>query len=147
MTTDKFTPSADLNALAAEALDLWQEHLATYANDPQAKAELMKLMEPQRRLFADWAEMMQHSLHGTDASPQGPTETGARTAAVGPAPASSASDDSALCMAQFAHRTAQLEKHVAELEQRLVCLETGKSESVKNRPTGKTVRPAQRVRR
>ncbi|MDX2028767.1 MAG: hypothetical protein SFW62_09065 [Alphaproteobacteria bacterium] len=110
MATDK--PPADLTALAAEALDLWQEHLASYAADPKAKKEMMRLLEPSRRLFADWATMMQHGPYGTSAS----ASAKSAVAAARPEAARPASDDGALRLAQLAHRVAELEKRLAELE-------------------------------
>ena len=66
MTEEKPDPSRDLQALAGEACDLWQEHLATYANDPKAKEELMRLLAPSRQLFAEWASLMQNGFHGAN---------------------------------------------------------------------------------
>jgi len=134
--------AADIQALAAEVVNLWQDHLSVLATDPQAKAELMQLMEPQRRLFADWAAMMQNGLHARGASPHpgqppsppsAPSGFGnAKSAAAAPESvadtaarseaAAAAFDDSALRLAQLAHRTAQLENRVSELER---CIATG----------------------
>jgi hypothetical protein len=116
--------ASDIQALAAEVVDLWQDHLSVLATDPQAKAELMQLMEPQRRLFADWAAMMQNGMHATGASPN-PGQSQSQPAAASQPVAESAAraeaaadafDDSALRLAQLAHRTAQLENRVSELE-------------------------------
>ena len=116
MASDK-PPPADLNALASEALDLWQEHLGIAASDPAAKAEMMKLLEPSRRMFADWAAMMQNGAHATGASAKSTrTETHAKTG--GAEAARPASDDGALRVAQLAHRVAELEKRLAKLESR-----------------------------
>jgi hypothetical protein len=105
-------PPPDLAALAAEALDLWQEHLALSANDPAAKAEMMRLLEPSRQAFADWALMLQNAPHATGATSK------SASAAAGTAAARAASDDGALRIAQLAHRLAELEKRVAKLEPR-----------------------------
>ncbi len=40
-------------ALAREALDVWQEHLAFYASDPKAKDDLTHLIEPLAKMFAE----------------------------------------------------------------------------------------------
>ena len=112
MASEKTANSSDLTALAAEVLDLWQEHLAAYATDPAAKAELMRLLEPQRQLFADWAAMMQHGLYGASLG----KKSAASAAPMGAATAAAASDDGALRVAQLAHRLAELEKRIAKLE-------------------------------
>jgi hypothetical protein len=125
MASEKTSP-ADINALAAEVMDLWQEHLQIYAADPQAKAELMKMLEPQRQLFADWSTMMQNGLHGASAAQNTGTTDGGRPSspapqphgAHGPATAPAPSDDGALRLAQLAHRMAELEKRMAKLEAR-----------------------------
>jgi hypothetical protein len=122
MTSPKTSPS-DINALAAEVMDLWQEHLAIYAADPKAKAELMKLLEPQRQLFADWMAMMQNAPHGASSktSTGSSSGSGGSAAAVKPhgaAATAASSDDGALRLAQLAHRMAELEKRMAKLESR-----------------------------
>jgi hypothetical protein len=137
MTSEKNSTSADINALAAEALDLWQEQLAVYAADPKAKAELIRVMEPARHWFAEWATMMQHGGHGADFFAHGGTPAGAgsRTGASRAAPLRPASDDGALDLAQLSHHVAVLEKHVAELEKRLArCESKGESGAAKKRP-------------
>jgi hypothetical protein len=119
MASEKSLPT-DLNALAAEALDLWQEHLAAASSDPIAKAEMMRLLEPSRRLFADWAAMMQSGAHATGASAK-PSHTASPNApakAHGAEAVWPASDDGTLRIAQLAHRVAELEKRVAKLESR-----------------------------
>lgn len=105
---------ADMTALAAELLDLWQEHLTAYAADPRAKAELMHFLEPQRRLFAEWGALMQNGFNGPGFS-QG-YASGHQAPASQPAATAAASDDSALRMAQLAHRVGELEKRLAEFE-------------------------------
>jgi ribosomal protein S15P/S13E len=141
MASDKSPHPADLNALATEALDLWQEHLATYTSDPKVKEELMRVMEPQRRLFADWAAMLQNGLHERGASTK-QRPYGTPAAKAGTTAATVASDDGALRLSQLAHRVAQLEKHLAEFEKRLAWLG-----SRRVRPAAKTARPVKRVRR
>ena len=116
MTSEKPLPS-DLTALAAEALDLWQDHLATASSDPKAKAEMMKLLEPSRQMFADWVSMMQHGAHATTATAKH-AHTNASGGATRTEAARPASDDGALRIAQLAHRVAELEKRLAQLESR-----------------------------
>ena len=101
-------PAADLNALAAEACDLWQAHLTAMATNPNARADLMQMTEPTRRLFADWAAMMQNGPHGKTA----PFPTTPFTAPFWPTPAGPAPDAGA-------ERVAELTRRVAELEERL----------------------------
>ncbi|MDE2030065.1 MAG: hypothetical protein KGI97_05815 [Alphaproteobacteria bacterium] len=127
---------SDLNALAIEACDMWQEHLSTLANDPAARAELTRFLEPQRRLFADWAAMMQKGAFHTgnkdatqqgggqhdDSSQRSPHTGDAGGAGTAPAnetaPPSRGDDagDDPLRVAQLAYRLAELEKRVAALE-------------------------------
>ena len=122
MTESTKTSSPDLAALAAEACDLWQEHLAGYAGNPDARAAMMQMMEPQRQmlagLFADYTTMMQNAGHAPQSSPHTPSTDASQTAA-GTATSGTASDDIALRMAQLAHRVAQLEKRCLELEKKL----------------------------
>ena len=112
MTAQKPPLSPDLAALASEACDLWQEHLAAFASDPGAKAELMRLMEPSRRLFAEWAAVMQHGSHGAHG------KNGSGFSPAGATTARTASDANA-------DDVAQLSRHVAALEKRLALLESG----------------------
>ena len=117
---DKNPSLPDFAALAAEACDLWQEQLSAVADNGVARAELMRLLEPSRRLFADWAAMMQTSAHGDSPFTGGRGAQAARSTATASraAPPGAASDDGALRLAQLTH-------HVAELERRLVRLESG----------------------
>jgi hypothetical protein len=137
MTNEKSAPSRDLDALANETLDLWQEHLASYAGDPAAKAELMRLLEPCRQLFAEWALLMQHGSHGASffgkdgaaggagGAPHGtPSGATGRRGSSGPAGADApraassraASDGIAILLAQLSARVAGLEEKLARLE-------------------------------
>jgi hypothetical protein len=127
--TTKQPDFADLNALAIEACDMWQEHLSTFANDPNARAELTRFLEPQRRLFADWAAMMQqggkheagHEARSatTDSKNGSSAPSSAKTPGGSAAPAPSggaAHGDDSLRVAQLALRVAELEKRLAQLE-------------------------------
>ncbi|MFY9287205.1 MAG: hypothetical protein WAO98_01760 [Alphaproteobacteria bacterium] len=117
MSDSKASTQSEIQSLASEVMDLWQEHLAVYASDPSAKAELMRLLEPQRRLFADWASMMQNGFHaGSFASSDGTPHADAASATARTASSATASDDSALRLAQFAHRLAELEKRLDRVE-------------------------------
>jgi hypothetical protein len=121
MTTTK-PEMPDINALAIEACDMWQEHLSTLANDPSARAELTRFLEPQRRLFADWAAMMQQGGKNESqrAKPNAASATPPSSAeAAPPRPASSSGTthgDDPLRVAQLALRVAELEKRLAQLE-------------------------------
>jgi len=134
MTTTKQPDFKDINALAIEACDMWQEHLSNLANDPSARAELTRFLEPQRRLFSDWAAMMQQG-GGYDPNSAGkkPAEAAAKDN-VSPSPATAketgaassatpqggaAHGDDPLRVAQLALRLAELEKRVAQLESAL----------------------------
>jgi hypothetical protein len=131
MNEDKPDPARDLAALAREACDLWQEHLASYANDARGKAELMRMMAPTHRLFAEWATLMQNSAYGgifgkggSSGAAGGKTSGTAgvgKSAAAGSAASRSeaagpASDGSALELAELADRVARLEEQLARLE-------------------------------
>ena len=131
--------NSDLKALANEALDLWQEHLAAYSNDPKAKQELMRLMAPAQQLFAEWAVLMQQNLHG-DFGKHAKTghAGGAAAGAYGgggndtaqfhktrAATSGTASDGGSVAMAQLAQHAEKLEKRVADLEKRLAEYDTG----------------------
>ena len=111
-TSTTFPP--DLTAMAAEACALWQDHLNAVATDPKAQAEMMRLMEPSRQMFAGWAQMMQNAPHAATA----PATAQSSADAARPAPAESASDDGGLRLAQLAYRVAELEKRLALLESR-----------------------------
>ncbi|MFA5041610.1 MAG: hypothetical protein WC464_08265 [Bdellovibrionales bacterium] len=126
MTETKKTEFADINALAMEACDMWQEHLSNLANDPAARAELTRFLEPQRRLFADWAAMMrQGGVHETDGVKEQPStgknnasssSASAPTSATATPPGDASHGDDPLRVAQLALRLAELEKRVAKLE-------------------------------
>jgi hypothetical protein len=147
--TAKQPDFAELNALAIEACDMWQEHLSTLAHDPSARAELTRFLEPQRRLFADWVSMMQQGGSTASTSPQNPSagspSTGMHQAGGShdsnskwggaqapdiaptpiadpepqPAPRSDEHGDDALRVAQLAYRVAELEKRLVQLESAL----------------------------
>jgi hypothetical protein len=127
--TEKKPDPPDINALALEACDMWQEHLSNLANDPSARAELTRFLEPQRRLFADWAAMMQQGgSHGTSRAQEEPAaKPNNDVGPTSPAPAAPATPsgvaahgDDPLRVAQLALRLAELEKRVAQLESRIV---------------------------
>jgi hypothetical protein len=118
MTIEKLP--ADLEALASEVCDMWQDYFSALASGAASKADLTQLLEPQRRMFADFMSMMQHAPHGTYPNstkafgPGGKSAGGA--APSGAAPLAFASDDGSLRVAQLAHRVAELEKRLAKLE-------------------------------
>jgi hypothetical protein len=132
MATSKKPYNEELGQLATEVMDLWQEHLAVCANDPVAKTELIKLLEPQRQLFADWAAMMQNGLNGTGFTAScKPTNSSDASPSVGAEAASAAFDDSALRLAQLAYRVAELESRMAKLESRQSSAPTKTSRAAK----------------
>jgi len=105
---------------------MWQEHLSNLASDPSARAELTQFLEPQRRLFADWAAMMQQGgshesrrAHESSSAPQGaPASESTAEGSQDPSapPGGAAHSDDPLRVAQLALRLAELEKRVAQLE-------------------------------
>src|SRR5262249_39353860 len=105
----------ELEALASEVCDMWQDYFSALAGQSGAKADLAQLLEPQRRLFADFLTMMQHRAHGAP-NRNSQTFTGAATTHAGAGAAAAASDNGALRVAQLAHRLAELEKRVGRLE-------------------------------
>lgn len=111
-------PYPEMNQLAAEALDLWQEHLATLAADPKAKSDLAHIMEPSRRMFAEWMEKAQNGQHGFASFTPPTGHAGNGPATNGSAPVAAAPDDGALRIAQLALHVAELERRVAKLESR-----------------------------
>src|SRR5262245_13994274 len=103
MSKDGPPPDPDLNTVAAEALDLWQEHLAAYGASPQSKAQLLNLLEPMSRLFAEWALMMQYSADNAASSHP---FTGNAPFTPGPGPARTASGDRADDVLKLSRRVA-----------------------------------------
>ena len=97
-------------ALAQETLDLWQEHLQSYATDPQMKADLVKLVAPMGQMFAQWASVMQNGAHGST-----PDTSGGQQAAQDSDGGASGDGD----MSELADRVAELERQIDELEARL----------------------------
>lgn len=64
MTPDDETQKAwqippDWTRLASDALDLWQTHLTSLANDPKAKEEMARFIAPMSQMFAFWTDMAQ----------------------------------------------------------------------------------------
>jgi ubiquinone biosynthesis protein UbiJ len=107
----------ELEALASEAADMWQDYFATLAGQSAAKADLIHLLEPQRRLFADFIAMMQHGRNGPAANSR-PASPAPHAAPSRAAAAPLTFDDGALRVAQLAHRVAELEKRLTRLEAR-----------------------------
>lgn len=125
---NKSSETPDWNSLAKEALDLWQEHLSSYANDPAAKAELTKLVAPMNRMFAEWSSMVQNVAHAATpsatpssadaprgAEPSGSAQPSGGAAASADAAPADGSDD----MGDLGDRVADLERQLAELEAKL----------------------------
>ncbi|MDX9688858.1 MAG: hypothetical protein RBT70_00125 [Alphaproteobacteria bacterium] len=61
---DKTPPRQDWNLLAKEAMDLWQNHLASLASDPKAKEEMIKFVTPMTQMYTQWASLMQSTFSG-----------------------------------------------------------------------------------
>lgn len=129
--TSPFT--APLAGLAAELCDLWQTHLTSLAHDPQAKADLARLFEPQRQFMAQAMTQGMAAYTAVTTPPSSAPSSGAphhapetHTPSQPAAPTESsaartetsatASDDGALRMAQFAYRLAALERRIDQLE-------------------------------
>ena len=122
----------ELEALAGEVCDMWQDYFSALSSGAASKADLTQLLEPQRRLFADFMSMMQHAPYGAGKGTSA-SGSGGKSAPYGAAPAAHASDDGSLRVAQLAHR-------VAELEKRLAKLETNAGDAKAPRPRGKPAR-------
>ncbi len=123
MTNAKTPNWTDLNALAIEACDMWQDYLGTLAADPSARAQLTHFLEPQRKLWADWASVVQKGgAHGTAANAAGEQpphdahaihnipDTGAAP------PRDAATDGDAFRAFLLAERVADLEKRLGQIE-------------------------------
>jgi hypothetical protein len=130
LMTTKPSDLSNLNALAIEACDMWQEHLSTFAKDPSARAELTRFLEPQRRIFADWATMMQQGATQQGAGPETARQetNGAQSKSTSDAASAAAPKSAAAAPGSTTHgddplRVAQLALRVAELEKRLTQLE------------------------
>ncbi|NTU76356.1 MAG: hypothetical protein HGA90_00825 [Alphaproteobacteria bacterium] len=106
MTGENKPESPEWAMLAQDILGLWQDHLATLAADPKAKAEMAQYMAPSARLFAEWADMVQHGVYGNKDS--GPAKAPSASAHSGP-------DN----VAELARRLARLERRLGELEARV----------------------------
>ncbi|MCL2473635.1 MAG: hypothetical protein FWF23_01850 [Alphaproteobacteria bacterium] len=130
---EKSNQKPDLNALAIEACDMWQEHLSNIANNPEVRSEFTKFLEPQRRLFADWAKFLQNGFKPADSTndavkpeepQQQPTPETVNASAnseqpsapQNPSQSSSPYDSDSLHVAQLALRVAELERRLAQLE-------------------------------
>ena len=142
--SENSTQKLDLNTLAIEACDMWQEHLSNIANNPEIRSEFTKFLEPQRRLFADWAKFMQNGFPAAanpasdNPEPEKPlepekppepqskptTETDFSSNASSEqqsnfqntAQSSSSHNSDSLRVAQLALRVAELERRLAQLE-------------------------------
>lgn len=72
-TKKQETGGFDWAKIATDALDLWQGHLTSLANDPKAKEEMARMIAPMGQMFADWTSLMQQSLQ--DVTPQEQAKT------------------------------------------------------------------------
>jgi hypothetical protein len=61
--TRKKEENPSLEAIAKDALDLWQDHLSQYGASAKAKADLLHLLAPLGQLFTEWAMTMQNGTH------------------------------------------------------------------------------------
>lgn len=73
-------PTTDLNAVAAEICAMWHDYLQRLAKDDAGRAELVKMLEPQLRLFQNWPKDMaapwfQAGFGAPDAAATAPTST------------------------------------------------------------------------
>ncbi len=117
--TDK-SPT-DYQKLAAETLDLWQQHLTALAADSKAKSDLAVWLEPSRQMLDAWMKNAQNAAHGNAPFPFAAPAPGngsdpagaARTASAG-----LASDDGSVRLSELALHVAGLEERVTRLEAR-----------------------------
>ena len=111
--------------------------LSSLANDPKARAELTRFLEPQRRLFADWAAMMQKGAAPTNATTaqQGASRHDSSQHAQAPNPTATAARPTEISRGDEhggdSLRVAQLALRVAELEKRLAQLESSADKSAR----------------
>ncbi len=131
--TEKRAKPSDLSALAVEACDIWQEQLSNFSKDPAMRAELTRFLEPQRRLFADWAAMMQQresdhaqtDLSGNEkTSPTGHEAPQTSTESTKPTVGEAAVTEAASIHANDPFRVADLAIRLAEIERRVAKLES-----------------------
>jgi hypothetical protein len=130
---NKAPKAPDWASLAKEALDLWQDHLTSLANDPQAKAEMARMIQPMGQMFSHWTAMMQQQGHyGTTATQQreaanngspnaatGKTADGTGDRADGRAPQADAPARSDAAPAAGDGNLDELARRLAELERQL----------------------------
>ena len=83
-------PRQDWNKLAQEALDLWQNHLTSLANDAAAKDEMARFVAPMSQMFSSWTTMMQLGL--ASVMPQEPAQETGDDSTAAEAPAASSSE-------------------------------------------------------
>ncbi|MDD2325249.1 MAG: hypothetical protein PHW63_04490 [Alphaproteobacteria bacterium] len=106
---DQTSPSRDWAKLAQDALDLWQTHLNTMANDPKMKEDMARMVTPMGEMFTQWSTLMQAGLQNMEAQ-RAPAAEAAQTPSAStpptstsfaPDPAGSAAPDAAPDVAVF----------------------------------------------
>jgi len=111
------TDKPDLDALARQYLDLWQEHLSDMAADGEMAEAVAKSVELMNGSAAAFARMMTEAAsEGSRNSQHDEGSSGAIIKTSGATAAGAASGNSDDVLDQFSRRIAQLEKRIAELE-------------------------------
>jgi len=105
------TKKPDLNALAMEACDMWQEQLSNIANNPELRSEFTKFLEPQRKLFSEWTKLMQEGFAAKAEKKE--TSEQKQSDAQNNAPQN---ERDSLRVAQLALRVSELERRLSLLE-------------------------------
>ena len=99
----------DLDELARQYLDLWQQHLGALAADAVVADTMAKTLELMNGSAAAFAQMAQHGTQQPGDTNHGGESSG--TATVGAAPGRSDDD-----LGKLAGRIEELERRIAELE-------------------------------
>jgi len=123
----------DLDQLAKQYLDLWQDHMQAMAADPQVAQTMSQMTQMMTGSATAFAALAQQALNaGKPASPQAPGHTtdtrthdqadhgrGAASAppgGVGPQAPGAAHDGGDIDLAEFARRLDGIERRLAALE-------------------------------
>jgi hypothetical protein len=122
MSDDKDASSADIQRLAREYVDLWEEQVKTLAGDEGFATAMSKTFELMNAGAANIAAMAAGNIQsgqGSEDGPRDPAEFGARaqsTSGSGTEASGAASGHSDHDVHQLVERINQLERRIADLE-------------------------------